>query len=63
MPGSRLTAAVQEDMTKVTIFVANRFKLDWVRAQYSGKIASMLEKLYGQPIPVGLAITPARSAC
>ncbi|OYT92487.1 MAG: chromosomal replication initiation protein DnaA [Burkholderiales bacterium PBB3] len=53
-----LTAAVQEDMTKVTIFVANRFKLDWVRAQYSGKIASMLEKLYGQPIPVELAITP-----
>ena len=53
-----LTAAVQEDMSKVTIFVANRFKLDWVRAQYSGKIASMLEKLYGQPIPVELAITP-----
>ena len=53
-----LTAAVQEDMSKVTIFVANRFKLDWVRAQYSGKIASMLEKLYGQPILVELAITP-----
>ncbi len=53
-----LTAAVQEDMSKVTIFVANRFKLDWVRAQYSGKIAGMLEKLYGQPIPVELAITP-----
>lgn len=53
-----LTAAVQEDMSKVTVFVANRFKLDWVRAQYSGKIAGMLEKLYGQPIPVELAITP-----
>ena len=53
-----LTAAVQEDMSKVTIFVANRFKLDWVRAQYSGKIASMLEKLYGQSILVELAITP-----
>ena len=53
-----LTASVQEDMSKVTVFVANRFKLDWVRAQYGGKIASMLEKLYGQPIPVELAITP-----
>ena len=53
-----LTAAVQEDMTKVTVFVANRFKLDWVRAQYSNKIASLLEKLYGQPIFVELAITP-----
>ncbi len=53
-----LTAAVQEDMSKVTVYVANRFKLDWVRAQYSNKIASMLEKLYGQPIPLELAITP-----
>ena len=53
-----LTAAVQEDMSKVTVFVANRFKLDWVRAQYSSKIASLLEKLYGHPILVELAITP-----
>ena len=53
-----LTAAVQEDMSKVTVFVANRFKLDWVRAQYGSKISSMLEKLYGQPILVELAITP-----
>ena len=53
-----LTASVHEDMSKVTVFVANRFKLDWVRAQYSGKIASMLEKLYGQSIPIELAITP-----
>ena len=53
-----LTATVQDDMSKVTVFVANRFKLDWVRAQYGNKIASMLEKMYGQPIPVELAITP-----
>jgi chromosomal replication initiator protein len=26
-----LSAQVQEDFSKVTIFVANRFKLDWVR--------------------------------
>jgi len=53
-----LNAQVQEDFSKVTIFVANRFKLDWVRAQYSARIASMLEKLYGQPVYVELAITP-----
>ena len=53
-----LQAQVQEDLSKVTILVANRFKLDWVRAQYSGRIASLLEKLYGQPIPVELVITP-----
>ncbi len=53
-----LQAQVQDDLSRVTIFVANRFKLDWVRAQYSGRIASMLEKLYGQPVQIELAITP-----
>ena len=53
-----LQAQVQEDFSKVTIYVANRFKLDWVRAQYSGRIAGMLEKLYGQTVMVELAITP-----
>jgi chromosomal replication initiator protein len=53
-----LHAQVREDMSKVTIFVANRFKLDWIRAQYSTRIAAMLEKMYGQPIHVELAITP-----
>jgi chromosomal replication initiator protein len=53
-----LSAQVLEDLSKVTIFVANRFKLDWVRAQYSGRIAALLEKLYGQPVQLELAITP-----
>jgi chromosomal replication initiator protein len=53
-----LTALVLEDFSKVTIFVANRFKLDWVRAQYSGRISALLEKMYGQPVMVELAITP-----
>jgi chromosomal replication initiator protein len=53
-----LSALVQEDFSKVTIFVANRFKLDWVRAQYSARISSMLEKLYGQVVPIELVITP-----
>jgi chromosomal replication initiator protein len=53
-----LSAQVLEDFSKVTIFVANRFKLDWVRAQYSGRISAMLEKMYGQKVVVELAITP-----
>ena len=56
-----LNAQVQEDFSKVTVFVANRFKLDWVRAQYSSRITAMLEKLYGQPVLVELAITPAET--
>jgi chromosomal replication initiator protein len=53
-----LSAQVSDDFSKVTLFVANRFKLDWVRAQYSGRIASMLEKLYGQPVHLELALAP-----
>jgi chromosomal replication initiator protein len=53
-----LHAQVQDDFSRVTIFVANRFKLDWIRAQYSSRISSMLEKLYGQVVQVELAITP-----
>ena len=53
-----LAAQVSDDFSKVTLFVANRFKLDWVRAQYAGRIAGMLEKIYGQPVQLELAITP-----
>jgi len=51
-----LTAKVTDDLSRVTVFVANRFKLDWIRAQYAGKIASMAEKLYGQPVQLELAL-------
>ncbi len=53
-----LIANVSEDLSKITLFVGNRFKLDWIRAQYVSQIAAMLEKLYGQSIQVELAITP-----
>src|SRR5665647_2968733 len=52
-----LVAMVSDDLSKVTLYVANRFKLDWVRAQYSGRIGNLLEKLYGQPVRVELALT------
>ncbi|MEO6854475.1 MAG: chromosomal replication initiator protein DnaA, partial [Rhodoferax sp.] len=53
-----LVAQVNDDFSKVTLFVANRFKLDWIRAQYVGRIAALLEKLYGQSIPLELVLTP-----
>ncbi len=53
-----LTAQVAEDQTRLTVFVANRFKLDWIRAQYSGRLAAMLERLQGHPVQIELAITP-----
>ena len=57
-----LSAQVSDDFAKVTIFVANRFKLDWVRAQYSNRINALLEKLSGQPVHVELALTPREPA-
>ena len=53
-----LAASVELDFSKITLFVANRFKLDWVRAQYSAKIASVLEKIHGQKLALELALTP-----
>lgn len=53
-----LTAQLAEDYSRLTLFVVNRFKLDWIRAQYSHRIADLLEKIYGQPITIELALTP-----
>ncbi|KAF1045929.1 chromosomal replication initiator protein DnaA [Xylophilus sp.] len=51
-----LAAVVTDDFSKVTLFVANRFKMDWIRAQYAGRIAALLEQLYGQPVTLELAL-------
>ena len=51
-----LSAQVSEDFSKVTLYVANRFKLDWIRAQYAGRISALLERLYGQPVALELAL-------
>lgn len=56
-----LTAQVSDDLSKVTIFVANRFKLDWIRAQYSARLSSLMERLTGQPVAIELALA-AREA-
>ncbi len=61
-----LEAEVAQDLSKVTVQVANRFKLDWIRAQYSGRITALLEKLSGQSMALELVLAPkqivARSA-
>ena len=53
-----LTAVVTEDLSKVTIHVGNRFKLDWVRAQYAARIAALLEKISGRHVALELALAP-----
>ena len=53
-----LSAQVSDDLSKITIFIANRFKLDWIRAQYSNRISSLLEKFSGQSVQMELALAP-----
>ena len=53
-----LVAKVADDFSKAVIFVGNRFKLDWIRAQYANRIAGLLQQLHGHPIQVELVITP-----
>ena len=53
-----LRATVSSDLSKVVVLVGNRFKLDWVRAQYASRIAALLQQFFGQPIQLELAITP-----
>ena len=53
-----LQAEVSDDLSKVTIRVANRFKLDWIRAQYAGRIAGLLEKVCGRSVALELALAP-----
>jgi chromosomal replication initiator protein len=56
-----LAAQVSSDASRLTLFVANRFKLDWVRAQYSPRISAILEQLQGHPVQVELALAPRQT--
>jgi len=56
-----LVADVANDLSKVTVQVGNRFKLDWVRAQYAARIVALLEKVSGQSVLLELALAPRES--
>jgi chromosomal replication initiator protein len=51
-----LQVRVSEDFSKLTIVVLNRFKLDWIRAQYAGRISALLNQLYGQPVHIDFTL-------
>ena len=56
-----LAAQLAPDASRLTLFIANRFKLDWVRAQYTQRIAGILEQLQGHPVQVELALAPRQA--
>jgi chromosomal replication initiator protein len=46
----------------VTVRVPNRFKLDWIRNQYAGRIEAVLTELAGKPVRLEIALAPRDSA-
>ncbi|MBP6764403.1 MAG: chromosomal replication initiator protein DnaA [Rubrivivax sp.] len=46
----------------VSVRVANRFKLDWIRAQYAGRIEAVLSELAGKPVRLDLSVLPRSEA-
>lgn len=46
------------DGVVVSLRVTNRFKLDWIRNQYAGRIESILSELAGRPARLELALAP-----
>src|SRR5262245_54364551 len=46
----------------VSLRVPNRFKLDWIRSQYAGRIEGVLSELAGKPIRLELSLAPREAA-
>ena len=46
----------QGEATVVTVRVPNRFKLDWIRNQYAGRIESVLAELAGKPVRLDIML-------
>jgi chromosomal replication initiator protein len=53
-----LQAHATPDGARMTVQVANRFKLNWIREQYAGRIAAILEELHGAPVTLELTLAP-----
>lgn len=52
----------EADAAVVSVRVPNRFKLDWIRAQYAGRIESVLSELAGKPVRLELTLAPRAEA-
>jgi len=51
-------AEFRAEQNSLTLWVANRFKLDWIRSQYLHKISTVLQNLQTDPISIVLALQP-----
>ena len=57
LSASLTPAGIGVDTTvTVVVKVPNRFKLDWIRAQYAGRIEALLTELAGAPVRLDLSV-------
>ena len=50
--------AAGDKVVVVAVQVPNRFKLDWIRSQYAGRIESALAEVAGHPVRLELTLAP-----
>jgi chromosomal replication initiator protein len=50
------------DAAVVTVRVPNRFKLDWIRHQYAGRIETVLSELAGKPVRLDVTLAQREGA-
>jgi chromosomal replication initiator protein len=55
LPAAEITQQGEGD-TIVTLRVPNRFKLDWIRNQYAGRIEAVLSDLAGRPVRLDVTL-------
>ncbi len=48
--------ALDAECRVVTLWIANRFKLDWIRSQYFKAVSHTLQQLMSQPVDIVLAL-------
>jgi len=52
-----LRAEPSADGARLLVYVSNRFKLDWVRAQYGTRIGSVANSVYGRPLVIDWSVS------
>ncbi|HMN74981.1 MAG TPA: chromosomal replication initiator protein DnaA [Burkholderiaceae bacterium] len=57
LPDAEITESTAAP-TVVSVRVPNRFKLDWIRNQYAGRIEAVLSEIAGRPVRFELTLAP-----
>ena len=62
LPDAEVRDAGDGSDVVVTVRVPNRFKLDWIKAQYAGRIESVLTEIAGSPVRFDVALAAREAA-